>query len=184
METDIALVPGNGGCDVFSDDMWYNWVKNKLNAYDPKLNVRAENMPDPIVGRESLWIPFMREELKIGENSIIVGHSTGAVAAVRFCEQYKVRGIVIVGAYTTDCGIENERLSGYFDRPWEWDKVKTNTDWIVQFGSEDDEYLSWAEQVEVSVGLKSEFHQFKDRGHFISGVFPEMIKVLKQKLES
>lgn len=30
-------------------------------------------MPDPIVGRESLWIPFMREELKIGENSIIVG---------------------------------------------------------------------------------------------------------------
>lgn len=34
----------------------------------------------------------MRNELKAAEDSIIVGHSSGAAAAMRFCEQYKVSG--------------------------------------------------------------------------------------------
>jgi hypothetical protein len=54
-------------------------------------------MPDPYVARESIWIPFMKNDLgcnkdtvcscKIGPNSyflqIVVGHSSGAEAAMR-----------------------------------------------------------------------------------------------------
>ena len=32
-----------------------------------------QNMPDPFVARESIWIPFMRDELKCDENTIIIG---------------------------------------------------------------------------------------------------------------
>ena len=32
-----------------------------------------QDMPDPIDAHETIWIPFMRDELKCGENSVIIG---------------------------------------------------------------------------------------------------------------
>ena len=33
--------------------------------------------------RRSIWLPYMKDELKVDENTIIIGHSSGAVAAIR-----------------------------------------------------------------------------------------------------
>ena len=38
----------------------------------------------------SIWLPFMKDELGVDENTIIIGHSSGACAAVRFAENHKV----------------------------------------------------------------------------------------------
>ena len=38
----------------------------------------------------SIWLPFMKDELGVDENTIIIGHSSGACAAVRFAETHKV----------------------------------------------------------------------------------------------
>ena len=46
----------------------------------------------------------------------------------------EVHAIILVSAYTTDLGDDNERESGYFDHPWEWDKAIRNCPNIVQFG--------------------------------------------------
>ena len=32
------------------------------------------NMPDPLYARESQWLPFMKNQLKCDENTVIVGH--------------------------------------------------------------------------------------------------------------
>ena len=40
-------------------------------------------MPDPNVARESIWLPFIRDVLKADERTIVVGHSSGAEAAMR-----------------------------------------------------------------------------------------------------
>ena len=58
-------------------------------------------MPDPITARRSIWLPFMKEELAVDHQTIIIGHSSGACAAVRFAELHKVAGIILVGAYTS-----------------------------------------------------------------------------------
>ena len=34
--------------------------------------------------RRSIWLPYMKDELKVDENTIIIGHSSGAVAAIRW----------------------------------------------------------------------------------------------------
>ena len=31
-------------------------------------------------------------------------------------------------------------------RPWEWEKIKANTKFVVQFGSADDPFIPWREQ--------------------------------------
>ncbi|XP_078000466.1 serine hydrolase RBBP9-like isoform X2 [Glandiceps talaboti] len=147
-------------------------------------NVEAvlQNMPDPVIAREKFWIPFMHDELKCDEDTVIIGHSSGAEAAKRYAEKYKVLGIVLVSSCITDLGIETERESGYYNRPWEWQKIKENTKWIVQFGSSDDPFLPWKEQQEVANNLSSEFHKYEDRGHFGEPVFPELITVVKKHL--
>jgi len=54
----------------------------------------------------------------------------------RLLETKKVKGAVLVSACHTDLGIKNERKSGYYKDPWQWEDIKRNADWIVQFGSE------------------------------------------------
>ena len=38
-----------------------------------------QNMPDPLYARKSIWLPFMKNDLQIGPDDIIIGHSSGAV---------------------------------------------------------------------------------------------------------
>lgn len=58
----------------------------------------ASNMPDPVGARESVWLPFMRGELACGEDTVIVGHSSGAAAAMRYAETQQVAGALCVGS--------------------------------------------------------------------------------------
>ena len=39
------------------------------------------NWPDPYVCHQSKWMPFVRDELKADEATVLVGHSTGALLA-------------------------------------------------------------------------------------------------------
>ncbi|KAF6256181.1 Alpha/Beta hydrolase protein [Scenedesmus sp. NREL 46B-D3] len=140
-------------------------------------------MPDPVRASEAAWIPFMRNDLECGEDSIIVGHSSGAAAAMRFCESYKVAGIVLVSAYTSDLGDPLEAASGYFSRPWQWETIRRNAGFIVQFGSSDDPFLPWSEQQAAADSLQAELHKFDDRGHFMNTAQPELLQLLQDKMK-
>ena len=88
-------------------------------------------MPDPYDAKEKIWIPFIRNELKADENTLLIGHSSGAEAAMRLLETDKLGGVILVSACYTDLGSENEKLSGYYDRPWLWEKIKQNAGFII-----------------------------------------------------
>lgn len=178
----VVIVPGNGDVNVADEDGWYCWVKKRLDQI-PGFQCLTKNMPDPITARESIWLPFMETELHCDERTIIIGHSSGAIAAMRYAETHRVFAIVLVSAYTSDLGDENERASGYFNRPWQWEKIKANCPLIVQFGSTDDPFLPWKEQQEVADCLETKFYKFTDREHFQDTEFPEMIEVVKAILK-
>src|SRR3989344_1779597 len=127
------LIPGNG--DSSPQDNWFPYLEQKL----PTLGTTGinEQFPDLPLAREEFWLPFIRE-LGADEHTILIGHSSGAIAAMRFAEKNKIFGSVLVGAYYTDLGDENEKKSGYFNHPWDWQAIKDNQKWIVQFASIDD----------------------------------------------
>ena len=60
--------------------------------------------PDPVGARENKWIPFIANTLAGGAdnlpNCLIVGHSSGAAAAMRLAESYQIYGMLLVAAYT------------------------------------------------------------------------------------
>ncbi|KAK3747316.1 hypothetical protein QZH41_016946 [Actinostola sp. cb2023] len=178
----VVIVPGNGSGDV-EESNWYGWLRNKLCKHG--VECLLKNMPDPVVARESIWLPFMENELHCDENTIIVGHSSGAEAAMRYAEKHKVHGIVLVSACITDLGDANETASGYYNHPWQWERMKENTEWIVQFGSTDDPFLPFEdEQQQVANETQAEFHKYNNRGHFIQPTFPEIVQLIMKKIKT
>ena len=180
--TKVILIHGNGRGSP--DDNWFPYLKNELEKLG--LLVVAPQFPDADLARASYWLPFLIE-LGVDENTIIVGHSTGAIAAMRIAENNKLLGSIFVGAYASDLGLETEKLSGYFDTPWDWQAIKDNHQWIVQFASTDDPWIPAAESRLVHEKLDTEYYESTDQGHFGGDYykpdFPELLAVLKKKLE-
>ena len=86
--------------------------------------------------RESIWIPFMENDLAIDPSTVVVGHSSGAIAAMRFAQKHKVAGIVLVATYETTLGLGGERRSEYFNTPWDWAAIKQNAGFVIQVGGQ------------------------------------------------
>ena len=132
----FILAPGNGGCGRNTlGTNWYGWL-------DAELKKRGHesvcvNWPDPDVCHQSNWIPFVRDELGADESTVVVGHSTGALLAMRLLETHKIHGAILVAAAHTDLDDPGERASGYFDEPWDFEAMKPNAAFIHQFHSRD-----------------------------------------------
>jgi predicted alpha/beta hydrolase family esterase len=176
--TIIMLHGNNGGT---AHDYWFPSVQQEFVRRG--LAVVAKDFPDPQVARKDIWLPFLEDVCGAGEHSILIGHSSGAIAAMRYAEKHRLFGSVLVGAYYTDTGDDNERRSGYFDDPWDWPSIRGNQRWIIQFASVDDPFFSVDEPRLVSAQLHSEYHEFKKRGHFFDATFPELVDAVVAKLQ-
>jgi hypothetical protein len=106
-----------------------------LNRVPRATHPHGSRMPNCWGAREHIWIPFMRNNMSIGADTVIVGHSSGAIAAMRFAQQYKVAGLILVATYETTLGLAMERRSEYFDTPWDWAAIRRNAGFVIQVGT-------------------------------------------------
>ena len=189
MKTKIIFIPGWHDCgkDMLSSkhQMWFAWLKESLKEAD--VDVIVADYPDSYLCRSKYWLPYIKS-LGADENTILIGHSTGAIAAMRFAESNKILGSILVGGYYTDLDDADEKASGYFNNPWLWENIKQNQKWIIQFHSTDDPWISNEEAHMIQDRLNTELHEFDDRGHF--GVdrpyeeFPELLDALLDKINN
>lgn len=177
----VLLIHGNGGSTA--SDHWFPYLNRELTKRG--VEVIAKDFPDSMLARESYWIPFLKS-LGADAETVIVGHSSGAVCAMRYAEKYPLLGSVLVGACYTDLGLESEKLSGYYDAPWGWEAIKHNQKWIAQFASTDDPCIPIEEARHVHKMLNTEYYESTDKGHFTgygpTSQFPECLKVLTTHL--
>ena len=193
----VVMVPGSGcGGEDIGKCLWYGWLRGRLEealgseelkalqrAAGERVEVVLRSFPDPSESRMEAWLPFLRDELGCGEDCVLVGHSTGAQAALRFAEQHRVMGLVVVSACHTDCGNACDEASGYYRDPWHWDAIRAHSrEFLAQFGSSDDFRVPYEEQRHVARCCQAEAHFFADRGHFQSSTFPELLDLLLSKL--
>jgi len=156
---------------------WSPWLKAELEKLG--YPVVFETMPDSIIARKEYWLPFLHDTLKVGENDVIVGWSSGGTAAMRYAELYKIKGSVLISPTYTDINDELVRQSGYFDEPWQWEKIKANQEKIHLFYSDDDPFVPQSEFQGISAGLGIEPTCVPSRGHFMESPFPELLEYIK-----
>ncbi len=178
----VILIHGNGGS--WPKENWLPPVAKKLREIK-NLQVIFRRFPDPSLARAKYWIPFIKK-LGADENTILVGHSSGAVATMRYAEKNKILGSILVAVCHTDLGEEKERLSGYYEKFWNWKSIRNNQKWIYQFASVDDRFIPIREARYVHKKLKTNYKEFKHQGHFSSWDkktdFPQIVAIVKKKL--
>jgi uncharacterized protein len=177
LSTKAILIHGNGGGN--SNDCWLPYVERELSSLG--LEVINRSFPDAVKARSDYWLPFITE-LGADENTILIGHSSGAVAAMRYAEVHRLLGSLLVAACYTDLGEASERVSGYYDAPWDWPAIKAHQQWIVQYASPDDPYIPIAEARFIQKQLSTKYFELPHRGHFQDLSFPELVKAVRKQL--
>ncbi len=174
----VLIIHGNGGST--GNDQWIPWLASELEKRGFK--VQHPTMPDNVETKASVWLPYIKNELRAGENTIIVGWSSGAVAAMRYAEEHKIKGSVLIGTNHTDLNNDLEKISGYYDKPWDWEAIKKNQAWIALFASVDDPCIPIEEARFIHEKLQPEYYEFTDRKHFGYPTpmpeFPEVLDVI------
>lgn len=146
------------------------------------LDVVNQTFPDNVKARASVWLPHLAS-LGADEHTVLVGHSSGAVAALRYAETHRVLGSVLVGVCHTDLGDPGERASGYYSDPWRWDDIRRNQQWIGIFHGVDDPLIPVREARHVATQLGASYFELADRGHFVDrGPFPELVQFVRRRL--
>jgi uncharacterized protein len=193
----VILCPGNG-CTNIRQSNWYGQLYDELQN-ELKINCICENFPDPYQARRSIWVPFIRsiaerENKHDPSNIILIGHSSGAQAALRYAEQYPVKAVILVSATYSDLNDESERQSGYYPtidpitkqvikNPYLFNTMKDNCPVWYQFHSDNDPFIPLHEAEQIRDGLQitdTQFYQMiPDRSHFF-----EYFSELKQLFDS
>lgn len=183
MNQKIKIIFAHGNGNSTPNDNWIPWAKAAFEKLG--FTVVAPQFPDALLARESYWLPFLKDELKADENTIIIGHSSGAVAATRYAEKNKLLGTVLIGTMYTDLGIETETIAGYYNRPWDWQAIKNNQQWVILFASTDDPWIPISEPRFINQQLGTDYYEFTDQGHFGGDyhkpTFPELVDAVKKK---
>lgn len=184
----VIICPGNG-CTNVRQSNWYGYLYDQLIAKG--IPARCENFPDPHHARRDRWVPFIRslaERDNDPSNVILVGHSSGAQAALRYAELYSVYACVLVSATYSDLGDPHERASGYYpepkndgteNNPYLFESMKGNCQHWYQFHSDDDPFIPLfeAEKIRDGLGLTSSYHMLPGRSHFFD-FEPEILDVV------
>lgn len=134
-----------------------------------------ELFPDSIEARAKYWLPFLREHVRAGEGDVLLGWSCGSVAALRYAQTHRVRGLVLVAPYYTDLGLDTVRSSGWVSEPWDFPQIKAHAAPIAIFHSDEDPYISQAEFAELGQKLEAQVFVHPGAGHFADReTFPEL----------
>ena len=180
-----VIVPGNGCDDVFQSN-WYSWLESRLRREGRFTEVVLKQMPDPLAARRKIWLPFLLSTLKADEQTVVVGHSSGAVAAMRLLEDHKVAGCVLVSACHTDLGDAGEARSGYYPPSggeWQWDRICSNARGnIVQLHSDNDPFIPLAEAQHVADSLGVQLRVHSGKSHFF-GPCEELVEATYAALD-
>ena len=175
----VIIIPGNG-CQNIKTSNWYGHLHNQLTSSG--ITSVCQNFPDPYEAKRSIWIPFI-ESLGTDSNTILVGHSSGAQASLRYAETHPLRAVVLVSATYTDLGCESERISGYYPQgdtnTYDFESMRSNCGVWHQFHSDDDPFIPVDEAKRIEKELRPTcFHLLSGRSHFFEP-FPELFEVVE-----
>jgi predicted alpha/beta hydrolase family esterase len=170
------------GKNTSPTEKWYPWFVNELEKRGVKAVAPAlPNAPEPVM---SEWLAELDKVAPDGD-TILVGHSRGGVAVLRWLENqpedFKVKKVTLVATNSgrlADVTIPSESNYGFYtDAGYDFNKIRAHCDEFVVLHSTDDKWVPFAAGEMNAEGLKAKFLKFDDRGHFGRGVneIPELM---------
>jgi predicted alpha/beta hydrolase family esterase len=172
------------GWDNNSQKHWFPWIKQQLEARGD--TVWAPDLPTAEWPDLSKWLPFILQNGKFDENTILIGHSAGCPLILSYLEQTDVvvKQVVMVAAFYQPLGDVPEDEPPILQRSYDWKKIKEHAREFVFISSDNDPFGcgdNVARQLLDNLGGVQIIA--KDQGHFGSNdpaqeylTFPLLLK--------
>lgn len=158
------------GLNTNPTEKWYPWLATEMRQRDLQCEIPALSSGDPHL---SEWIAEI-DKLKPDENTILVGHSRGGVALLRWLEmQPKSRKVKKVILIATNSGSiqkmpfpDESNHAFYTKEGYDFTKIKQHCDDFVVLHSKDDQWVPYEHGQENAKGLNARLVTFERYGHF------------------
>lgn len=165
---------------------WMPWLKEELEQFD--YEVIAPTFPTPENQNLGSWLDVLKPRLaKLDNESVLVGHSIGAVFMLSILEKLKspIYTAVFVSGFLHDLGNNDfDKINNsFYDKDFDWQLIKGNARSIVVFHGDDDPYVPLKEAKYLAENLGTKIKVIKNGGHLNESAgfteFPELLKVIK-----
>ncbi|AUA16999.1 hypothetical protein GTZ89_10710 [Streptomyces sp. SID8382] len=125
--------------------VWYPYLRNQLQPLGHAVDI--PNLPDAHAPELEQWQTAFAERALAApaEETVLVGHSIGAVNVLRFLEKYDAdrggafAGVVLVAAPAHEVGYEV--LAEFFGKPFNWDAIRRSAQRFHVLAAADDPVL-------------------------------------------
>ena len=125
------------------EENWFPWLKKELEAQG--YEVMVPKFPTPIGQSPESWLRVLSEiEGKINEETVLIGHSLGAVFTLRYLEQAKKKikaAYLVAGFFQPLNSPYDEVNKPFLEKPFEWEKIISNSERFFVICSDDDQYI-------------------------------------------
>ena len=177
------------GKDTSPEEKWYPWFKEELNRSG--IEVHIPDLPSPNEPIMKEWLEMLNN-LSPDEETMLVGHSRGGVAIMRYLEKLpqdkRVKKVILVASNSGSAKFmanPTESNHGFYtEGGFNFDEIKTHCNDFVVYHSKDDPWVPFEHGKENAEGLDAKFLIFEDKKHFgkNDGIVPGLIdEVLKHK---
>lgn len=168
---------------------WFQWLDERLAAEG--LEVWLPQLPHAEQPSLRAWLDFVHEQCPfvIDKNTLIVGHSSGAILALLIARENSEKvGTVVCVSVFHDNSLKwspNDRL---FDVSFDWPVIRANVaNQIICIHSDDDPYVPLDQARYVADKVDAEMIIVEDQGHFnlekspAYAKFPRLIQIFKER---
>jgi hypothetical protein len=161
---------------------WINWLASKLKNYE----ILVPQMPCEKNAKYEEWkiwfekyLPFIK-----GKDFTLIGHSLGAIFLLKYLSENnlnkKIRQLHLIAPAVFDDGLGLEKLATFKSDLKKIKRIEKKCKELHLWHSKDDSICVFKNsEIIKGIILNANFHIFKNRGHFKSYTFPEILKVIK-----
>lgn len=170
------------------DGNWFQWLKNELE--NKGFTVWLPQLPHAEQPSLNDWYTFVQKEcpFAINEDTLIVGHSSGAILALIIAQNNmeKVGAIVDVSVFH-DNSLQWEPNNKLFDVRFDWEAIRHSVSKLLFVHSDDDPYVPLRQAQYVAASCGAELVLIPDQGHFNLEKsedyrhFPKLLECMTQK---
>jgi uncharacterized protein len=180
----VVLIHGK---DTDPSKKWYPWLRAEVAKIGYEFVAPVLPKSDNPVIEE--WLDEI-QKVKPDEQTILIGHSRGGVAIMRWLERQetrvRIKKVILVATNSgtvSDRTILAESNHGFYSESgYDFEKIKTHCSDFVVLHSKDDAWVPFSAGEKNAAGLSARFLQFDTYGHFGTSVpqIPELLKEIRE----
>lgn len=143
-------------------DHWYPWLKKELEK-------KGYNVGVPELPTMNTALPDLAKQFKVAEkyntkDTLVIGHSLGALLAMRLAEKCTYKRMILVSGWDFNDLTPEHRL--YWQTYIDHTAIKKHVNEIYIISSDNDPYVTAATAHDMSKRLGGKFILVKGAGHF------------------